>query len=197
MSSGSSDLLALRFQAALDGSSRALGELLEAVRAELYEAALRQLGSSLQAKAGASDLVQESLLAAAVGFPQFKGNTVGEFKVWIARILEHRTIDLARKFRNSTRDVSRELSTAQPHYDLADGTQIDPQDRVAQAESIQRLLEHLNTLPTDERNLILWRYHEEVSFDEIARRLGWPRETTRRRWYEVVGRIARHLENNT
>ena len=61
--------------AARAGSSEALGQMLDAYRAYLLQIAGRELDTQLRAKAGASDLVQETLLEAFRDFAGFHGDT--------------------------------------------------------------------------------------------------------------------------
>jgi hypothetical protein len=68
------DLLA----AARRGSREALGQSLEACRRYLLAIADRQLDQDLQAKGGASDLVQETFLEAQRDFGQFHGPSPDE-----------------------------------------------------------------------------------------------------------------------
>src|SRR5262249_25191343 len=54
--------VAARLNAARAGSAQALGEALEACRGYLLQIARQELDADLQAKGGASDLVQETFL---------------------------------------------------------------------------------------------------------------------------------------
>src|SRR6516164_539208 len=64
------------------GRPFALGQALEAYRLYLLGVAQRELDSALQAKGGASDLVQETFLEAQRDFAQFKGASAAEFQAW-------------------------------------------------------------------------------------------------------------------
>ncbi len=186
--------LGSRLAAARNGCSRSLGELLEEFRPFLKSIAGEQLGSTLQGKASDSDVAQESLIQAAAGFSGFRGETVGEFRNWLAQIIEHRAIDLARHFRSQKRDVARESRQGQDRLrDVIDAGP-SPSADLRQKETLEQLVDFLGTLSAEERQLLRWRYTDAISFDEIASRLGWPRETTRRRWYDLIDRLGRRLE---
>src|SRR5580692_10538510 len=66
------------------GSADDLGQLLEWSRTYLLSMAEHELGSTLRPKAGASDLVQDSLLEARQAFERFQGTTREEFLAWLA-----------------------------------------------------------------------------------------------------------------
>ena len=71
--------------AAQAGSKEALGQLLDSCRGYLLLIANQELGPDLQAKGGASDLVQETLLDACRDFAHFQGNTEQELFGWLRR----------------------------------------------------------------------------------------------------------------
>src|SRR5260370_40490207 len=73
----------LWLRAARAGSADALGRALEACRGYLLQIARRELGPDLQAKCGASDLVQQTFLEANRDFSYFHGATENE---WRARL---------------------------------------------------------------------------------------------------------------
>ncbi|MEQ9407980.1 MAG: sigma-70 family RNA polymerase sigma factor [Fuerstiella sp.] len=187
-------MLALRLEAAQVGSSAALSDLLEYVRSVLEPLAADQLGSTLQPKHSASDLIQETLIQVAVGFPDFQGKTVGEFRVWIARILEHRAVDIARRFRCDKRDVARESADAHARIATASGNQESPSETAAANEQISCLISYLGMLTTEEQTLIRLRYHDGLSFETIATQMSIPRETVRRTWYGLLERLGGSLK---
>src|SRR5262249_14287737 len=76
--------------AARGGSREALGEALESCRAYLLYVAQREMAPELQAKGGASDLVQETFLDAQRDFDRFRGATEEELLAWLRRLLVHK-----------------------------------------------------------------------------------------------------------
>ena len=88
--------------AARAGSSEALGELLEAFRGYLLVIARAELAPDLQAKRGASDLVQDTFADAKRDFSQFVGNSEAELRAWLRRILLNRLASFASSFRETS-----------------------------------------------------------------------------------------------
>ena len=76
--------LAPLIDSARQGSREALGQLLEGYREYLLNQARHALSPYLRSKVGASELVQETLLAALQKFPDFKGCTDKELAGWLA-----------------------------------------------------------------------------------------------------------------
>src|SRR5438874_1463377 len=95
--------------AARAGSSEALGNVLETCRAYLLLIARQELDTELQAKGGASDLVQETFLEAQRDFRQFAGQTEEELLAWLRRLLLNNVANFRRRYRETAkRDVNAE-----------------------------------------------------------------------------------------
>jgi RNA polymerase sigma-70 factor (ECF subfamily) len=181
--------------AARAGSSEALGQILDACRGYLLLVAQRELDPQLRAKGGASDLVQETLLDALRGFGRFHGNSEDELRRWLRRLLLNNLVSFARRYRDADkRDIRREVdlqagdSAAERGGGLA-GTMATPSRQAMaqeQAEAIQRALERL---PDDYRLVILLRYQEERSFEEIGRLMDLSPNAARKLWLRAVKRL--------
>ena len=97
--------------AARSGSRKALGEALEACRAYLLVVAQRELDPQLRAKAGASDLVQQTFLEAQRDFPQFQGESEAELLAWLRQVLLNNLSTFTRSYRaTEKRRVDREVA---------------------------------------------------------------------------------------
>jgi DNA-directed RNA polymerase specialized sigma24 family protein len=98
-----------RLVAARDGSLSALGSVFEECRNYLLLVANRELGHSIRAKFGASDLVQETFLQGQEVFERFKGTSRQELAAWLTQILKFKLAQAQRRFVDTQkRDVSRE-----------------------------------------------------------------------------------------
>ena len=53
--------------------------------------------------------------------------------------------------------------------DLSDNITLQPEDKVIQDESVRQILEHLHSLPSDYGKILILRFVDELSIDEIAR----------------------------
>src|SRR5215471_20701156 len=67
-----------------------------------------RLDPMVRAKVGASDIVQQTLLAAHRDRAQFRGRTVGEQAAWLRQILARHLANVRRDLRRERRDVARE-----------------------------------------------------------------------------------------
>src|SRR5262245_29306217 len=106
----SSNRCAAGLAEARNGSVEALGEVLELCRRYLLQIANSEVDSRLQAKLGASDLVQETFLEAQRIFPRFQGDSPDELRAWLRAILLNRAATNVRQFRQTEkRDLGREI----------------------------------------------------------------------------------------
>jgi RNA polymerase sigma-70 factor (ECF subfamily) len=176
------------------GSSEALGQLLEACRGYLLLVAQRELAPDLQAKGGASDLVQETLLDAVRAFPRFHGTSESEILAWLRRLLLNNLVSFARRYRDADkRQVGREVGlvggSGGPAADVP-----TPSREAIEEEEARVLRAALDRLPDDYRRVLRLRFEEERSFEDIGRLLGLTPNAARKLWVRAVQRLQRETE---
>jgi len=181
--------------AARAGSREALGEALESCRRYLLLVAQRELDPELQAKGGASDLVQETFLEAQRDFTRFEGTSDAELRAWLRRLLLSQLGHFARRYRDTgKREVAREIplevssSGSGPAAELA-GSSATPCAQAMAHEEQQALQDALARLPADYRQVITLRFQEERSFAEIGRLLNRSAEAARKLWVRAMRRL--------
>jgi RNA polymerase sigma-70 factor (ECF subfamily) len=185
---------------ARSGRPDALGRLLDGYRGYLLQIAQEELDPILRAKAGASDVVQETFLEAQRDFIQFHGGSEAEFRAWLRQMLLHNLANLVRHFRDAAkRQIGREVGL--PEADSSGGAGGGPAANFPtpsvqamaheKAEAVRKALERL---PEDYRQVLLLRYEEEQSFDEIGRRMNRTANAARKLWARAVGRLQQELD---
>lgn len=184
--------------AARKGSKEALGHLLETCRHYLLLVANEQLRDNLQAKVGASDLVQETFLKAHQGFDRFEGQTEAELLAWLRRILLNTLVNQARHYQGTDkREVAREVPLADAQ--VAGGPMAGTESPSAQAmvrEQTEALQQALAQLPEHYRQVVCWRNYERLSFEEIGQRLGRTAEAARKLWGRAIEQLQELLESS-
>jgi RNA polymerase sigma-70 factor (ECF subfamily) len=181
--------------AARAGSAEALGQLLEAYRNYLLWIATRQLDPDLKAKGGASDLVQETFLKAQQHFNQFQGEGEGDLKAWLRQLLLNNVADFTRMYQETAkRRVGREapLAADSTGPDLAGRIAADtpsPSGQAIQKEQFRAIQEALARLPEEYRQVIVYRYQEERSFEEIGRLMNLTPNAARKLWVRAIKRL--------
>jgi RNA polymerase sigma-70 factor (ECF subfamily) len=185
--------------AASAGSHEAFGQALEGCRRYLLQIAQQELNAELRAKASLSDLVQETFLEAQRAFAHFHGTSEAELLAWLRQLLHRRLSKLRRRYHTTKRRVAREVpldagsSSAEPGGRLPAATP-SPSGEAMEHEQDQALQKALQRLPDDYRRVILWRYREERSFEEIGQLLQRSPEAARKLWARAIERLQQELE---
>jgi RNA polymerase sigma-70 factor (ECF subfamily) len=181
------------------GSREALGRLLEACRRYLLLIAERDLGDDLKAKGGASDLVQQSFLEAQQDFPGFRGGTAEELRAWLRQLLRNNLANFTRTYRDAAkRGVDRERPLDGPGSAEGCGAGLtaatpSPSAEAVANEDAAALARALQRLPEDYRQAITLRHQEQLSFEEIGRRLGRTANAARLLWLRAVERLQEEM----
>lgn len=181
------------------GSREALGQVLEACRGYLLLIARQELDPILQAKGGASDLVQQTFLEAQKDLGLFHGSTPEALLAWMRRLLLNNLANFRRDFHRDKRRVSREvaLQVSDSSVQGEGGFRADtpsPSVAVMHHEQAQALELALEQLPDDYRRVIHLRYREEHSFEAIALSMQRSPNAVRKLWARAIERLQEILE---
>lgn len=176
------------------------GDVLQQCRDYLLAVAMRRLPSDLQAKLGASDLVQETLARAYERFDRFDGTSKQELLGWLLRILDYRLLTAVRKFRRTeATDIAREAHPDDGPQELLEYYRANtpgPELRAASKEEQQQVRQALDRLRADDREIIELRNFELLSFVEIGRRTGRSAEAVRKHWGRAIERLFDVLDTD-
>ena len=189
---------------AREGEENALGRLLEMYRRYLTLCSRLQIDRRLQGKVDASDLVQETFLQAHRAFGEFRGSTEAELLQWLRRILVSRVVKLVRRFYGTQRrDVrlERELVEDLDRSSQMAGSlvlsQSSPSEKAARREQAVLLADALAELPTDYREVIILRHLEELSFAQVAQRMGRSEDSVKKIWARALAALRRSFGERT
>jgi RNA polymerase sigma-70 factor (ECF subfamily) len=188
--------------AAQAGSREALGEALDRCRPYLLHLAQHALGPALQAKGGASDLVQDTFLEAHRQFPKFQGDSALQLRAWLRCLLMHKAAQLGRRFRGTRkRQLSREIPVGIVDSVSGHSSQIaarapTPSVQVMADEQLHRLSEAMGRLPTDYRDVVMLRYQQGLSFEEVGQQLGRSPDAARMLWARAVEKLKTELHRD-
>jgi RNA polymerase sigma-70 factor, ECF subfamily len=111
----------------------------------------------------------------------------GAFRTWLFRTTRHRAIDFLRK-----RKRERELIDDVPLEELPDQSDSDEAD-VGQLIDEQALGAALMAMPPPQREVMLLRYRDGLSYQEIAQVIGRPIGTVRTRLHHAKKRLQESL----
>lgn len=184
---------------AKQGSSEALGQLLEACRQYLLGLANRQMNADLKCKISASDLVQETSLDAYKDILNFRGQRLEELLAWLRRILLYNAANASRHYQGTAkRQLSRELPL-ELHPTVADnlaGDVLSPRSLLVAHEEQAAVERALDRLSEDQRTAILLRSREHYSFAEVGAFMNRSSEAARKLWFRAIERLQQELASD-
>jgi RNA polymerase sigma-70 factor (ECF subfamily) len=164
------DLLLAR---ARQGDQVAQGELLQRMRGMLRGTAERRMDARLGGRIDASDIVQQTYVTALTSFSQFTGSRQAEFVAWVQTVHDHVLQNFARHHvHTKKRSVKRENRvTSSGLVQLSVILESTPSQKVAQGESLVRLMNSLDALPDDQREAVRLRYCDGWPLERIAKEM--------------------------
>jgi RNA polymerase sigma-70 factor, ECF subfamily len=186
--------LELWIEAARRGDKQALGQALSFCRDYLLLVANDGLRPELRRKGNASDMVQETFLRAQRGIESFRGRTASEWRNWLRSILLRNLAEEGRRFGvTAKRQVQREVTIPEGAQFECARTSETPSSHLARREREAALIDALERLPAHYRDVVIWHHREQLSFEEIAQRLGNSAEAARKLWTRALGSLRKEL----
>ncbi|MFE5943761.1 RNA polymerase sigma factor [Streptomyces sp. NPDC056480] len=134
----------------------------------------------------AEDVVQQAFFKAYRSLGRFKEGSA--FRPWLLRIVVNET-------RNTVRSAGRQRAVADREADLLGGEpripeSADPAVAAVERERSRRLLDALDGLGEDHRQVVIHRYLLELDETETAQALGWPRGTVKSRLSRALKKLG-------
>ncbi|HSZ18086.1 MAG TPA: RNA polymerase sigma factor [Terracidiphilus sp.] len=142
----------------------------------------------------AEDLFQEVWMRVLTRGGQFNGKA--RFETWLFTIARNLVIDLRRKRTMSSLDELFETGNDDDRpmsFEVAD-QQPTPFERFSSVEDREHIADALLQLDTLYREVLLLRFHEELTLDEIAKVTRAPLSTVKSRLYRGLAAIKPKLE---
>jgi RNA polymerase sigma-70 factor (ECF subfamily) len=172
------------------GESDAFGALVAAHRPYVVRIARHLVGEP----ATAEDIAQDAFVRLQGALPGFRGESA--LRTWLYRV----TLNLCRDHmrRQSRRRGDITLDDLHDSPKLALGAGADPRvdaHRAVDAERARHTIRAaIDRLPEEQREAVVLRYVEELSYAEIARLTHTPQGTIASRVFRALERLGRELE---
>jgi RNA polymerase sigma-70 factor (ECF subfamily) len=164
-------------QRALEGSPEALERVYERSAPRLLAFIRLRMGRRLRARLESRDILQATLLKSFERLGDFRGSDTRSLGAWMARIAEREIADRADYHQRQRRDAALETP-----IDERQEVPAPVRSALTQAILDEQAMEveaAMETLSDAHREIILLRKFEELSFAEIARRLGRTEDASR------------------
>ncbi len=172
----------------LDGDADAFSPLLEAYQKNVYNLALRMTGNPEDAL----DMAQEAFIRAYNSLSSFRGDS--KFSVWLYRIVSNVCLDFLR-----ARKGRAAVSLSQTGPDGEDTALEIPDERALPEAELERALTRdavrrgLQALPDDQREILLLREIQGLSYEEIAAALSLEGGTVKSRIFRARKKLCAYL----
>lgn len=170
------------------GSAEAWSVLYERYRVQLLLSVREKLDQRNDANFEDEDVLQSAFLSAWAHIDGFQYRGEGSFRRWLKRIVVNNAVGKLRKLAAERRNIP----SARHDVDLIrDGSSRRPSELVSSAENEARLMECLDALPGDLREVLVLRDFEQRTWTEIARITASADSTARDRYRNAWTRLSR------
>ena len=166
-----------------EGKRRAYTELMHRYQERVYWVARRIVGGHEDA----DDVTQETFVKAYLALGEFRGDS--SFFTWLYRIAVNLSLNTIRKRQVlSYIHESELLGRFLPSHD-------DPSERLEQEETATLLERAIAQLPEKQRAVFVLRYHDELSYEEIAKILKTSIGGLKANYFHALRKVREHLRN--
>lgn len=183
-------LIKIRIRQVLKGDQNAYGEIVELYKDKVFQLCYRMLGNRHEAE----DMAQEAFIRAYVNIARF--NLELKFSTWIYRIATNLCIDRIRK-KKPDFYLDAEVSGTDGltmYSQVAADTNL-PEDALESMELQATIQREISKLPEKYRSVIVLKYIEELSLNDISEILDMPLGTVKTRIHRGREALRRQLRN--
>jgi RNA polymerase sigma-70 factor (ECF subfamily) len=180
------------FVQARDGSSGALDALYRRCAGKLLPLIRLRMGRALRAELESRDILQAVMLKSFQKLPQVQDPNA--LMGWLSKVAENEIRDRVDYLRRGQRDAARRAP-------IEDAANVPAPVRQALSvaimnERLERLERALEALPEAQREVIVLRKLEELTFAEMAGRLGKSEDACRMQFARAMAALTLSLERN-
>lgn len=183
-------LIKKRIMQVLKGDQSAYGEIVEIYKDKVFQLCYRILGNRHEAE----DMAQEAFIRAYVNIASF--NIDLKFSTWLYRIATNLCIDRIRKKKpDYYLDAEVSGTDGLTMYSQIASDTILPEDEVENLELQETIQREITKLPEKYRSVIVLKYIEELSLNEISEILDIPLGTVKTRIHRGREALRHQLRN--
>jgi RNA polymerase sigma-70 factor (ECF subfamily) len=180
------------------GTPRAFEELFGRHRPLIRRFVELRLDNVLRSRIDASDVVQETQLEAFRRLPDFLQRQPMPFRLWVRKTAYERLLTLRRQHVTAAaRSVVRELPLPDRSSVLLAGQLASPGPTPSQELALRELVQQVRVaiaqLPDVDREILLMRHYEELSYQEISQILDIQSAAARKRYGRALLRLHQLL----
>lgn len=172
----------------LDGNTNAFEDIVREYEKNVYNIALRMSGD----REDALDISQESFMKAYHSLHSYRGDS--RFSVWLYRIVSNTCLDFLRE-RKRRAEVPLEREDEEGEREQADirDERLSPETLFEQKVTREALRRGLESLPEDQRKILLLREIQGFSYEEIGQILSLESGTVKSRIFRARRKLCEFL----
>jgi len=179
-------------QALARGLRRRDPDLLDRLIEQYQYRLLRYLLYLTGSREAAEDFFQETWVRVIDRGHQY--NSKFKFETWLFTIARNLVIDFRRRKTTGSLDALSEPGEGQPMAEPAAPDNLSPADLAAAHEESERVWAALARLPAFYREVLLLRFQEDLTLEEIAAVVAAPLSTVKSRLYRGLSELREKLE---
>ena len=177
------------------GCDESLAQVLGHFESYLLMVAKSRIGSLVQAKFGASDIVQMSMMEVSESIEQFHGSSEVEIRAWLRRIVLNNLLDESKQFtKTQKRAVGRERSLT--FAGIQQSKQGTPSEMIRRRETDSELKRLVDDLPDNQKRVIEGRHRFGLTHAQIGEQMGISEANARQLWSRAAKQLRRGLEED-
>ncbi|OGQ71237.1 MAG: hypothetical protein A3F82_06505 [Deltaproteobacteria bacterium RIFCSPLOWO2_12_FULL_44_12] len=181
------------------GEDQALNLLLERYLNRILRIVRMKLGPKLRTKMESMDVVQEVMVRAVRGFENFEPKNEAAFLHWISKLVQNEIRDLADYHgaakRNLTQVTENKDATIESSVlsKITASSQWRPSFQLRLKEEVLELEAAMDQLPEKQRDVVIMRQYEGMSFKEIGQESGCSEDAARMQFARAMDKLTDFL----
>ncbi|WP_202081283.1 RNA polymerase sigma factor SigW [Caldalkalibacillus salinus] len=175
------------------GSRTAFRAIVERYKNKIYHLAYRMLGNHTEAE----DVAQETFIRVYTKLDRY--NDDHKFSTWIYRIATNLCIDHLRKRKQHVQSLDQEVAGVEglALYSQVASTTDTPEEEVMTLELREEVQLAIDKLPPQYKTIIILRYLQDLSLQEISEVIDLPVTTIKTRIHRGREALKKQLQNLT
>lgn len=174
----------------LDGNSNSLDILLNRHKSKVFSFIMYKVKN----KSIAEDIFQDAIIKVITSLQKGKYNEEGKFLPWVTRISHNLVIDHFRKQKRIPVVGKSKKFEDFDIFDVIDNNELTKEKNMMVDEQTQMLKKLINSLPDSQREVLIMRHYEDLSFKEIAEKTGVSINTALGRMRYALLNVRKELE---
>ena len=148
-----------------------------------------RIGTSLKSNTSEEDILQSAIMESLKSIDKFEYRTEGAFMHWMGKIITNKINDKASFFKAKKRDASKTVGEVDVINEPIAQT-LTPSAVMSKNEDIENLYQLLDSLPEDQKELIIMNKIEEMSYSEIALEIDSTPEAVRKKISRIMIKLS-------